>query len=175
MSKSLQILIGIAVVLGAITAGLYFYQQSSDAPANGDTKAMSAREQECMDFMTVAMFPDDGTAEEFLERCKAGEPVLPGEMPESDNPDHPDEPDLGTTNDRVGPGCAVGGCSSQICGEAGEVEDIATTCEYRDEYACYQSARCEKQADGQCGWTEDAELQQCLETAAAVDASVEVQ
>jgi hypothetical protein len=41
--------------------------------------------------------------------------------------------------------------------------DVITTCEYRAEYACYDSATCERQADGNCGWTETVELTNCLE------------
>jgi hypothetical protein len=58
--------------------------------------------------------------------------------------------------------CTTGGCSGQLCGEAGVMRDITTTCEYRKEYACYKSAVCERQATGECGWTETAELTQCL-------------
>jgi|SRR3989338_5811295 len=55
--------------------------------------------------------------------------------------------------------CYVGGCSSQICSdEPGAV----SSCEYREEYACYQGATCERQADGECGWTETPELNICL-------------
>lgn len=56
-------------------------------------------------------------------------------------------------------GCFVGGCSSQICSDQ---EGIISTCEFRPEYACYQTASCERQADGACGWTETAELNACL-------------
>jgi hypothetical protein len=55
--------------------------------------------------------------------------------------------------------CYVGGCSGQICSEN---EGVISTCEWREEYACYQTATCELQADGNCGWTQTAELQQCL-------------
>lgn len=55
--------------------------------------------------------------------------------------------------------CYVGGCSSQLCTDR---PDAVSTCEYREEYACYQTARCERQASGQCGWTPSAELQACL-------------
>ncbi|HEU0036994.1 MAG TPA: DUF6748 domain-containing protein [Kofleriaceae bacterium] len=55
--------------------------------------------------------------------------------------------------------CFVGGCSGQICSDQ---EGVISTCEWRDEYACYQTATCERQADGQCGWTETPELQACL-------------
>ncbi len=80
-------------------------------------------------------------------------PGFPG-----DDPGVPDEPKPQV----VTGGCEVGGCSGQLCGEAGAMRDIVTTCEYRAEYACYQVARCERQMDGQCGWTETTELTQCL-------------
>ncbi len=56
--------------------------------------------------------------------------------------------------------CITTGCSGGVCAEAGK--DVITTCEYRAEYACYQKAACEKQADGTCGWTQTAELTSCL-------------
>lgn len=59
-------------------------------------------------------------------------------------------------------GCAVAGCSAQLCVSADEASTIVTTCEYRAEYACYAEASCEPQADGKCGWTQTTELQQCL-------------
>ena len=54
--------------------------------------------------------------------------------------------------------CRTTGCSGQVCAD----EDVMTTCEYREEYACYKTARCERQNNGRCGWTETAELQKCL-------------
>lgn len=63
----------------------------------------------------------------------------------------------------VGAGCALAGCSNIICAEEDQAPGIVTTCEYREEYACYQNARCEKQMNGQCGWTQTAELSACLE------------
>jgi hypothetical protein len=55
--------------------------------------------------------------------------------------------------------CFVGGCSGQVCSDN---EGVITTCEFRPEYACYQDATCERQASGQCGWTQTSELQACL-------------
>lgn len=55
--------------------------------------------------------------------------------------------------------CYVGGCSGHIC--SGE-KDIMSTCEWREEYACYRRAKCERQSNGQCGWTSTAQLQACL-------------
>lgn len=60
------------------------------------------------------------------------------------------------TNDAA---CFVGGCSGQVCSDQ---EGVITTCEFRPEFACFQDATCERQADGGCGWTETAELQTCL-------------
>lgn len=56
--------------------------------------------------------------------------------------------------------CFVSGCSSQLCTDD---EDITTTCEWREEYACYAKATCEVQSTGECGWTPTTELTQCIE------------
>lgn len=55
--------------------------------------------------------------------------------------------------------CFVGGCSGQICSDQ---EGVISTCEFRPEYACYQTATCERQPGGECGWTETPELDACL-------------
>ena len=57
--------------------------------------------------------------------------------------------------------CKPTGCSGQICSD----QDVITTCEYREEYACYKTAKCERQSNGQCGWTQTPELQGCLKNA----------
>ncbi len=54
--------------------------------------------------------------------------------------------------------CLVTGCSGQICSD----EEVATTCEYNAEYACYKTAKCERQEGGQCGWTPTEDLVTCL-------------
>jgi hypothetical protein len=54
--------------------------------------------------------------------------------------------------------CRPTGCSRHLCAD----EELATTCEWRGEYACYQTARCERQTDGKCGWTMDDALASCL-------------
>lgn len=59
-------------------------------------------------------------------------------------------------------GCVVGGCSGQLCVEAG-LGDVVSTCEWRNEYACYQTAVCARQADGHCGWSQTAQLRACLQ------------
>lgn len=54
--------------------------------------------------------------------------------------------------------CVRTGCSGQICADT----DVITTCEWREEYACYADATCERQADGRCGFTATPELDACL-------------
>ena len=67
----------------------------------------------------------------------------------------------------VGKGdCRPTGCSGQVCSD----EDVITTCEFRPEYACYKEsfAKCERQPGGQCGWTPNERLNQCLKAPPAI-------
>ncbi len=68
-------------------------------------------------------------------------------------------------------GCAVSGCSGQLCISEEEARNGGgvSTCEFRSEYACYREAVCEPQANGQCGWTQTAALKQCLSNPPALD------
>lgn len=72
------------------------------------------------------------------------------------------ENDTNAGNQPAQAGCYVGGCSSQICSDD---PGAISTCEFKEEYACYQNAKCERQASGQCGWTETPDLLMCLEEA----------
>lgn len=54
--------------------------------------------------------------------------------------------------------CMKTGCSSQVCSD----QEVITTCEYRSEYECYKRAKCERQSNGECGWTQTTELKSCL-------------
>ncbi|HEX6187950.1 MAG TPA: DUF6748 domain-containing protein [Pyrinomonadaceae bacterium] len=54
--------------------------------------------------------------------------------------------------------CFKTGCSSQVCAD----HNVITTCEYRPEYECYRKAACERQRNGECGFTQTAELTACL-------------
>ncbi len=58
--------------------------------------------------------------------------------------------------------CKIGGCSAELCGDAGDGEELASDCAWLESYACYESALCERQAGGACGWTQTAELNACL-------------
>ncbi|MDO8521450.1 MAG: hypothetical protein Q7S52_05010 [bacterium] len=55
--------------------------------------------------------------------------------------------------------CVIGGCSGEICSDK---PDMASICIYREEYACYRTATCERQLDGMCGWNKTKELESCL-------------
>jgi hypothetical protein len=54
--------------------------------------------------------------------------------------------------------CFKTGCSSEVCAD----RDVVTTCIFRPEFACYQKAACERQANGECGFTQTPELLACL-------------
>lgn len=58
--------------------------------------------------------------------------------------------------------CYVGGCSGQICSDT---QGMVSTCIYKEEYACYKSATCERQSNGACGWTNTKELEMCIASA----------
>lgn len=58
--------------------------------------------------------------------------------------------------------CYVGGCSSQICSDK---QDVLSSCEWKDAYACYANAECKLQATGACGWTQTQALEACLSAA----------
>ena len=61
--------------------------------------------------------------------------------------------------------CVVAGCSSQLCISKEEAENGGgiSTCEFREEYACYRFSECRTQETGKCGWTMTPEVRQCLE------------
>ncbi|MBP9757002.1 MAG: hypothetical protein KBD06_00200 [Candidatus Pacebacteria bacterium] len=71
----------------------------------------------------------------------------------------------------VANGCAISGCSMQLCISAEEAAagGGVSTCEFRPEYACYREASCEVQADGKCGWTQSDRLSQCLATPPTIE------
>ena len=67
----------------------------------------------------------------------------------------------------VGPGCEVyPGCGPTQCGNIGD-EQRGSICDARLEYQCLigSTARCEKQPEGDCGWTQTEEFKQCVSDA----------
>ena len=112
----------------------------------------------------------------FEECAQAGNPVMesyPRQCRTQDGRVFMEEVpvDTATSSDYVSMdnGCAIAGCSGQLCVSADEAATIITTCEYKAEYACYERAACEPQANGQCAWTLTAELKQCLAHPPALD------
>lgn len=55
--------------------------------------------------------------------------------------------------------CYRGGCSNELCSDQ---QGLISTCIWRPEYACYQAATCERQSDGQCGFTQDEAYETCM-------------
>lgn len=55
--------------------------------------------------------------------------------------------------------CYRGGCSNEICSDQ---QGVISTCIWRPEYACYEAATCERQDDGQCGFTQDDAYDTCM-------------
>lgn len=64
----------------------------------------------------------------------------------------------GSSSDNQNKPCFKTGCSGQVCSD----EEVITTCEWRTEYECYKAAKCERQSNGKCGFTETPELRRCL-------------
>ncbi len=57
--------------------------------------------------------------------------------------------------------CAIAGCSGELC-VGKDKADIAGICIWSDKFACVKYSTCEKQKNGQCGWTENEEYSACL-------------
>lgn len=68
-------------------------------------------------------------------------------------------PKPATSKESASGKCYVGGCSGQICSSE---QGMISTCEYTQQYACYKTAKCERQATGKCGWTKTSQLKTCL-------------
>lgn len=101
-------------------------------------------------------------------KTSTGTLVLQKDNP-SDLPEHDEEvripvsfsaQNIPTSADaRVSGGCVITGCSSHICAS----EETPSDCMYREEYTCYQKAKCERQESGQCGWTLTSDINACLQ------------
>ncbi len=58
--------------------------------------------------------------------------------------------------------CKIGGCSGQLC--IPKDESGITTCEWKEEYACYKLTEC-KCINHSCSWKSTPEFEQCMEEA----------
>ncbi len=126
------------------------------------------------EWMTKDFVPFAGEITFALPTSEYGVLVLEKDNP-SGLPEYADEaripirfvlfdPEAGSNKDdhteevKLSPACRRTGCSGQVCSD----EDVVTTCEFRPEYTCYQAARCERQQNGECGWTMTEDLRSCL-------------
>lgn len=58
--------------------------------------------------------------------------------------------------------CVPAGCSAQVCAPASLAPEIITDCAWREEYDCLALTVCERQPDGECGWTPNEEFDACM-------------
>jgi uncharacterized protein DUF6748 len=69
--------------------------------------------------------------------------------------------DSGSGGGLAGKPCMRTGCSGQVCSD----QEVITTCEFKPEYECLKKAACERQKNGDCGFTQTPELLACLKRA----------
>ena len=150
------------------------------AAAAGAKVAASAAEAAASTDIVVSMLPASSHVEDLylgsggvLKVVKPGTPVGRGEgemcggfanLPCADglkcvfgNPPSGASADMSGIC-RAAKTCKISGCSGEICADTSRV----SACVYRPEYACYRAAKCERQADGKCGFTQTKELQACV-------------
>lgn len=153
MHKFSTATLAIALIVLAVIAGLLFVLSSS-------LRGVSASSfDECV----RAGYP---VAETFPQQCRTPDGrvfVNPAQVEFATSTEPVTTPtSTPETTPIVAGGCATAGCSNELCVEESEAANIVTTCVYRAEYACYRSARCERQQTGRCGWTQTAALRACL-------------
>lgn len=134
----------VIVVAGLGTAGIYYllFQQPAVAP------------QACTDEARIC--PDGSAVGRTGPNCS----FAPCPSTNSNSTNTNTSINTNTTQDRVDAGCYIGGCSSEVCSDQ---PDVVTTCELREEYACYRAARCVKKTNGACGWESTPALTACLD------------
>lgn len=63
----------------------------------------------------------------------------------------------------VEPPCATAGCSGELCVRKGEEAHTMSACVWSGEFDCYTYyGVCKLLENGQCGWEENYDFQQCL-------------
>jgi len=122
--------------------------------------------------LLVQLFPVRSSRVVSFEECaKAGYPVMES-YPRQCMTAHGDvfvEEDinelLADASMDATPHCVVAGCNGEICTEELQAPFVATACMAHPAFSCYQVyGTCERQVTGQCGWTDSAALDQCVET-----------
>lgn len=149
----------LALVLTAVGAGTYIYLSEDrlrEAPMtqSGEESAVSREEVTPVVPVGDFLYPNEPSETptssdklvEVVDTDNANPPTIPPPLPPTPEPSPKRQ-------------CRPGGCSGQLCTDQ---PDLASTCEWREEYACYHTAVCERQISGECGWRDTPELQQCL-------------
>ncbi|MBI5037771.1 MAG: eight-cysteine-cluster domain-containing protein [Candidatus Kerfeldbacteria bacterium] len=57
--------------------------------------------------------------------------------------------------------CIVGGCSGTVCAARSEADNLVTTCEYRNEYACFAKDNC-LCIQNRCNWQGSQQFRNCV-------------
>lgn len=58
------------------------------------------------------------------------------------------------------PICETSGCNGELCTEKGK--KMISPCVVLPQHQCLKKSKCEAQADGKCGWTQNDEYRACL-------------
>ncbi len=149
LGVALVLLVGIAVVLGNQKAT----QTPEERREDGENEITSFEECTAAGNPIMESYPEQCRTEDgrtFVRDISNDPPVQ--DILENPAPGRP----------AASGGCYVGGCSGQICSDDPEA---VSDCQFREVYACYQTATCARQSSGACGWTDSAELRACLASA----------
>lgn len=151
-NQNLIIIFGLIVLLAV---GAFFIFNPKDPNAN---KIVVANFEECKN----AGYP---VMESYPSQCRDAWGNNYVEIIVNPNPTSTTTPNPTPTPNQGS--CYIGGCSGQICSDQ---KGMVSTCEYREEYACYKTAKCERQVSGKCGWTQTSALLSCLNSSTRVAA-----
>jgi len=158
----------LALTITAVSAGTYIYLsedrlREASMTHRGEESVVNREEATPVVPVGDFLYPTETTATtsspgKLVEIVGDDSPDITN--PPTTPPPLPQSRDEGSLDGQTGQ-CRRGGCSGQLCTDQ---PDVASTCEWREEYACYQTAVCERQISGECGWRETSQLQQCLLT-----------
>ena len=101
----------------------------------------------------------------FLAACEVEDTPPDYQVPPTEDEIPPTEAECKTDND-----CVTGGCSGTLC-QSKDAEPLMTTCEWREEYACYKQTSCSC-INEKCQWKETQEFKTCLESKSSLSAVI---
>ena len=153
------------VVKGEASGSWYFEASFPVVLEDGNGKVLAEGHADAKgDWMTNDFVPFTATLKFTKPTSPTGTLILKKDNP-SGLPEHDDELRvLVRFVPETAKACHPTGCSNQICAD----EDVITDCAMRPEYVCSKDAKCERQNDGKCGWTQTVDLIACLTTNGAV-------